>query len=151
MTAKDIEASGAPACNQQDIAPDDALTIYFDGSCALCSTEIRHYQSLQSAAQLQFVDVSRGSQVPSGDLSREDAMRRFHVRRADGTLESGAAAFALLWDCLPAWRWAARLSRFPGIAMIMEGGYRATLVIRPALSSIATRLGARPFSGIADE
>ncbi len=145
MAVQNLAWSKGQGCHEQGATPEQPLTVYFDGSCALCSTEIRHYQRLGEAAPLHFVDVAGEQKRPADDLSRSDAMRRFHVRCADGELVSGAAAFALLWENLPAWRWVARLHRLPGVAAIMEGGYRVTLVIRPALSRIAARLGAKPF------
>ena len=37
--------------------------------------------------------------------TREAWLARFHVRHADGRIESGARAFLALWARLPYWRW----------------------------------------------
>lgn len=118
-------------------------TIYYDGSCPLCSAEIRHYQSRDGAEALRFVDVSRQDADLGSDFDAQDAMKRFHVRLPDGTLRSGAGAFVAVWAALPRFRWAARLASLPGVTAILEGAYRIFLPIRPALSAAATRLGAR--------
>ena len=123
---------------------EDRLTVYFDGSCPLCTAEINHYKRQQGAERLHFVDVSQEGSNPGPDLSPRDAMRRFHVRQSDGALVSGARGFIAIWQVLPRWRWAARLGSIPGMASVMEFGYRIFLPVRPLLSKFASRLGAQP-------
>jgi predicted DCC family thiol-disulfide oxidoreductase YuxK len=119
-------------------------TVYFDGSCPLCTAEISHYKPQDGGEQLCFVDVSEAG-VPLGpELDADAAMRRFHVRRADGTLVSGARAFAKIWHTLPSWRWASRIVRLRGVTPLLELGYRLFLPIRPLLSKLASWFGAKP-------
>lgn len=123
---------------------DNRLTVYFDGSCPLCTAEINHYARQDDAGHLNFVDVSQRDIKLGPDLHPRDAMRRFHVRRADGTLLSGARGFLAIWQELPRWRWAARIGALPGLPMLMEVDYRMFLPVRPLLSKLAARFGARP-------
>ncbi len=67
-------------------------------------------------------------------------LARFHVRRDDGVVFSGAEAFVKLWATLPGWRWLARLARLPGMLWLMERSYRGFLRIRPALQRLMGRL-----------
>jgi predicted DCC family thiol-disulfide oxidoreductase YuxK len=70
-----------------------AVTVYFDGACPLCRREIAHYQRVDSAAALCFVDVSAsGAPTPAG-VDRRLALARFHVLAGDGRVVSGAAGF----------------------------------------------------------
>ncbi len=110
------------------------LTVYFDGSCPLCRAEIGHYAAQPGSAALCFRDVSAGEAGLGPDLTGPQAMARFHVRRADGALLSGAEAFVGIWRVLPRWRWAARLATLPGAMTVLETGYRLFLPVRPALS-----------------
>lgn len=132
---------------RREVASDQSAagkaTIYFDGGCPLCTIEIEHYASQPGSKQLDFVDVSdqRVELVP--ELSFRAARERFHVRRADGTLVSGAKAFVAIWNVLPRWYWAARIARIPGVTLILEGAYRLFLPVRPILSKLAGRLGAK--------
>jgi predicted DCC family thiol-disulfide oxidoreductase YuxK len=119
-------------------------TVYYDGSCPLCTAEIKHYRSLEGSGALRFVDVSRDGAELGPGLPAKAAMGRFHVRRRDGALLSGARAFVEIWRALPGWRWAARIADLPGVTRLLEIGYRLFLPIRPWLSRAATRLGATP-------
>lgn len=129
-----VPAPPAPSC---EAGP---LTVYYDGACPLCSVEIRHYAGQAGAERLCFVDASASGTETGPDLPRADAMRRFHVRQADGRLLSGAAAFVAIWETLPAWRWAARLARLPGVTPALELAYRLFLPVRPLLSRVAGRM-----------
>ena len=115
-------------------------TVYYDGSCALCTAEIGLYSRQQGAGDVCFIDVSKEGVDPGADLDRGDAMKRFHVRAADGTLISGAKGFAHLWMQLPRWRWLARIAQLPGIGWALERLYRAFLPIRPYLSRAVRRI-----------
>lgn len=127
MTQARIEAPPA-ACG-------DRLTVYFDGSCPLCTAEIGHYRKLDRAGAVAFADVSSPGDDPGPDLAREDAMARFHVRTPDGRLLSGAAAFAALWRTMPGpWRVFGHVAGWRPVTLMLEGLYRAFLPLRPALS-----------------
>ncbi|MEO1159502.1 MAG: DUF393 domain-containing protein [Pseudomonadota bacterium] len=115
-------------------------TVYYDGSCALCATEIGHYRNQDRKRQLAFVDVSKtDASLPAG-LTRQQAMARFHVTARDGRLLDGAGAFAEVWATLPKWRWAARAATLPGAMPALNAAYSVSLLIRPALSRLVGRL-----------
>lgn len=111
-------------------------TVFFDGSCPLCLAEIRHYRNVDDVDALYFEDISKDDAVLPHGLTRENAMRRFHVMGADGHLLSGAAAFVEVWKILPRWRWAVRLASLPGVMTLLEYGYRLFLPLRPSISRL---------------
>lgn len=116
-----------------------SLTVYFDGGCPLCQAEINHYSKQEGAEKICFRDVSISEEMLAGDLTKEQAMKRLHVRGSDGLLLSGAVAFVAIWSTLPRWKWAARLAALPGMVMMLEIGYRLFLPVRPILSSLLGR------------
>jgi len=61
------------------------------------------------------------------------------MRRADGKIVSGGAAFAELWTALPAFSWAGRIGQLPGIALLLEGAYRLFLPVRPVVQKMLRR------------
>lgn len=116
------------------------MTVYFDGACPLCRTEIGYYKNQNGAECIEFSDVSVSDGALPDGLSRAQAMARFHVRNADGELLSGAAAFVQIWRTLPGWRWAARIASLPGAMTVMEFGYVTFLRVRPLISRFFGRL-----------
>ncbi|NBR89963.1 MAG: DUF393 domain-containing protein [Rhodobacteraceae bacterium] len=131
--------------NAAEPAPiDPQLTVYYDGACPLCRSEIGLYSKCKGAEAIRFVDVSDATQPLGQDLTRPNALRRFHVRLSDGTLVSGAAGFTALWASLPHWRWLARAAKLPGIEPLLERLYRGFLVIRPTLSRLAALASKAP-------
>jgi predicted DCC family thiol-disulfide oxidoreductase YuxK len=96
--------------------------------------EIGHYKKQDGSSQLCFRDISKAEQTIDPDLSKTQAMARFHVRRSDGELISGAAAFVSIWHLLPRWRWAARIAGLPGAMLLLEFCYRLFLPARMILS-----------------
>ncbi len=106
--------------------------VYYDGGCPLCRAEIAAYQRTEGADALRWVDAHGCAPHELGaDLARPDALARMHVRRTDGTLAQGAAAFAEIWAALPRWRWLARLARLPGMLPLLDVGYALFLRLRP--------------------
>lgn len=114
-------------------------TVYYDGACPVCSREIAMYQRQAGGDAVCWVDASRCDETafaaPDGQgagLTREAALARMHVRRADGMLVSGAAAFVALWAALPRTAWLARWLGWPPVLAVLEVGYRGFLWVRRA-------------------
>ena len=111
--------------------PGDGFTVYYDGACPLCAKEIDSYRRLQGADAIDWIDVSPCESVRlGGDLDRDAALMRLHVRCADGTLIDGAAAFATLRQQLPALARMGRLASQPVLLAVLESGYAAFLRVR---------------------
>jgi len=115
----------------------DAMIVYYDGSCPVCTAEIGHYARRVAAGEVRFEDVSQADADTGEDLARPEAMARFHVRQEDGTLLSGAAGFAALWRATPGWRWLGQIARLPGVTTLLELAYRGFLPLRPLLVRLA--------------
>lgn len=129
----------APDTTATDVPLPAPLTVLYDGACPLCRREIALYQGLPASAKLCFADVSDSAVPLPPATTRAQLLARFHVRHADGRLESGAAAFVALWQRLPGWRWLAVAARLPGVLWLLERAYRAFLPLRPALQAWARR------------
>jgi len=109
----------------------DRPTVFYDGGCPICSREVQFYQGRDGSDSFAWVDVARADESALGPgLSREAALARMHVRRADGTIVSGAAAFAEIWRGMPGMRWLGRLLAVPPFGALAELGYRLFLRAR---------------------
>ncbi len=113
------------------------LIVYFDGGCPLCRREIAFYRRLRGAETITWLDLEEspigGGRNPAADLSRCDALARFHARHPDGTLMRGAKAFSEVWRRLPLFRALYWLYRVPGMPWVMERAYDGFLKVRPRL------------------
>jgi predicted DCC family thiol-disulfide oxidoreductase YuxK len=99
--------------------------VYYDGACPVCSREMALYMRTKGAERLAFVDAAAcGEARVAPDLTRAAALDSLHLRRPDGTLVSGAAAFAELWKTLPRWAWLGRFAALPGVSAAAEWAYR---------------------------
>ena len=98
--------------------------VFYDGGCPLCNREIKHYQRLDSAGRIDWIDISRdASLLQAMGVTVETAMARLHVLHRDGWLATGASAFAVVWSELPYYRWLARLVYGLGLLPLLERLY----------------------------
>jgi len=125
-------SSPTPQAMPADPSWSGQACVYYDGGCPLCRAEIATYQRAQGGDALRWVDAQGcGDSELGAGLERPAALARLHVRRADGTLVQGAAAFAEIWSALPRWRGLSRIARLPGVLPVLDLGYTAFLKIRP--------------------
>jgi len=115
------------------------VTVFFDGSCPLCRREIDFYRGRSGADAVLWEDVSANGTVRC-ELETCDLLSRFHVRGSNGTLYSGARAFAEMWTALPRFRWLGLIVKTPPFVWLFEGLYRIFLIIRPLLQRFARGL-----------
>jgi predicted DCC family thiol-disulfide oxidoreductase YuxK len=98
--------------------------MFYDGGCSLCSREVKHYQRLDTARRIVWVDISRDMSVLTAfGVSFETAMERLHVLYRDGRLLTGAYAFAAVWSELPYYRVLAAVLRFPSALSMLDKLY----------------------------
>jgi predicted DCC family thiol-disulfide oxidoreductase YuxK len=112
------------------------VTVWYDGSCPLCSREIALMRRLDRRGAIHFVDLSdQGSTCP---VARAALLQRFHAREGN-VLLSGAAAFAAMWRAIPLLRPLGLAARNARVLRLLERLYLAFLRIRPASPTLAAR------------
>lgn len=110
------------------------LTVYYDGLCRICATEIEHYQRHSNASRVRWVDLS----LPEFDakaegLDREAANFRLHARRKDGTWLTGVDSFVAIWETLGTFAWLRKLVGIRALRPAFDLGYEGFARIRPYL------------------
>ncbi len=119
---------------------ENPLTVYYDGGCPLCRREIDFYRQ-RTGADVAYQDICAidGADV-AADLSKQDALQRFHVRDESGALVDGAAAFATLWRATPGFRRLGAWLNGPPWRAVAEAFYRLFLILRPGLQWAVRRI-----------
>lgn len=77
------------------------LTIFYDGACGICSTEISYYRSIADQ-RVRFVNIA-AVDFDAGAFGKtaKEFQEKLHARDADGHYFTGVEAFRQLWDALP--------------------------------------------------
>ncbi len=105
-----------------------AVTVWYDGSCPLCSREIALMRRLDRRGAIGFIDIA--GENPVCPVDRRALLERFHAQEG-GTMLSGAAAFAAMWRAIPLLRPMGLAARNPGVLRLLERMYLSFLKIRP--------------------
>lgn len=96
------------------------ITVYFDGNCILCSTEILYYKRILKE-KLEIKDISEESFIPPVGYSFQQMNNMMHVS-VDNEFYVGIAAFKEIWKILPKkyvqWKILLFLISVPGISTI---------------------------------
>ena len=116
--------------------PPPVLTVFYDGACPLCRREIAVYRALRPRG-VRWTNVAAPGAAAVCPVDPAELLARFHVRRADGRMESGARPFIALWQCVPRLRVVGRLAALPPLPALLEAGYRLFLRLRPRLQARA--------------
>ena len=116
------------------------LVVWYDGGCPLCTREIAMMRRLDRRRAIDFVDVASGD--ATCPIDRTTLLARFHAAE-NGTMLSGAAAFAAMWRAIPFLRPLGLAARHPWVMAWLERSYVRFLKVRPYLKKLP---GDRPVS-----
>jgi len=102
-------------------------TLYYDGACPLCRTEI---DRLRDAAGdvIELIDVHQMTQT--NDLpSKQALLKQLHLRTADGRLLVGLDANVAAWQ-VTSYGWLFRWLRWPGVRLVSDKVYNYWAEVR---------------------
>jgi len=85
------------------LTPAFPITVFYDGACLVCSTEIEHYSRQDRAGRLLLVDISTTEFTPEQyGIPLQDFMFELHVIDASGRVFKGIEGFWAIWQAFPA-------------------------------------------------
>jgi len=123
------------------------LTVYYDKSCPLCSTEMHALRDLDWRGGLKLVDCSAqafdDSKIAGEGVTREDLMTRIHARDPEGRWLKGLDAFEAVYGAAGL-KGAARFWGDPRLRPVLDRIYPWIARNRQPLS----RLGLHRLVGI---
>ena len=104
------------------------IDVFYDGHCPVCVMEVGWYGRVDRDGTIRWIDIMTlgDGELPVGK-SRDDLLRRFHVRDEGGDWHVGVDAFARIWQALPGLHHIAFVFRLPVIRPVAELAYRGFL------------------------
>lgn len=110
------------------------IEVFYDGDCPLCTREVRLLRRLDKRKRIRFVDIAAEGFAPASvGVAWEALMDRIHARLPDGTIVEGVEVFRRLYTAIGFGSLVA-LTRLPGLAQVLDLGYRWFAKNRPRLT-----------------
>ncbi len=108
------------------------LTVFYDGACPYCRTEIKWYKILDKKNTIRWIDITCDkAMLENHNIDYSKAMSELHVMSSDGQYHIGVAGFFVLWSRLPFYRLVSSvLRRFPFVVRLLNKGYKIFAVWR---------------------
>ena len=101
------------------------VEVFYDGDCPLCTREIAFLRRLDAKRhRIRFTDIAEpGFDAGRYGLTHDDLMAKIHARLPDGRLVEGVEVFRRLYDAV-GFGAVVKLTRLPGVAPLLDAGYR---------------------------
>ena len=118
----------------EDSTPSDAIEVWMDGDCEVCSLSRSWCEDRDSGRRLRFRDFRTASEgeIP---VPRDDLERSMWARDANGDLLEGFTAWRLIVSEIPGWRWLSAITGVPPFRWFGPSIYRLIARNRHRLSS----------------
>jgi predicted DCC family thiol-disulfide oxidoreductase YuxK len=112
------------------------LTVFFDGSCPLCTKEMDTLANFDIHSRIHFVNLNHQVSLPLG-ITHAAAFDTLHVIDTQGQLRTAVDANVLLWETVGRKPWL-RMLRWPVVSIFANVGYRLFAKYREFFSLLLT-------------
>ena len=106
------------------------LEVWIDGTCNVCRRSEEWCRKRDPEDRIIFKDLHVDPDPPA---SKGRLLEAVHVRRADGTVESGFEAWREIMLALARWRWLGRIGALPIVRQLGKLVYGAVAMNRHRL------------------
>ena len=75
------------------------LTVFYDGNCGLCNSEINFYKKLDKKKNFNWVDINLNADVLRNyNIDFDDSLMYLHAIDKNGKKKVGIDAFIIIWN-----------------------------------------------------
>jgi len=120
--------------HQPDNKGDCRKTIYYDGSCRMCTAIIKKIGDSSQKEKFDPKDITTDP-LPK-NISKTAAMKEIHVVDENGKIYKNAEGILKILEEYPKWKFIVRLGRLPIIKQLLPIGYKFIASHRHSLSMV---------------
>lgn len=117
---------------QQNKKDDCRKTIYYDGSCRMCSAIIKKVDGSLQKDKFNPKDITKDA-LPK-NITKTAAMKEIHVVDEEGKIYKNAEAILKILEEYPKWKFLVAIGRLPIIKQLLPIGYKLIAANRHSLS-----------------
>lgn len=113
----------------------DKLTIFYDGGCIACDTEINHYKKIDQRGLLEIIDIT-SPEFTAEDYKLDSKLvnESMHTIDSNGNIYKGVDSFIQIWSRIPRYRFLKRVAQINTLRPLFDLGYKGfARYIRPRL------------------
>lgn len=101
------------------------IIVLYDGSCPLCSKEIKLYQSSDANFKFNWQDIEKSQDILlKYELDYIDVKKIFHVIDKNNEVKKGVDGFLVIWKELKYWKILYYLVSFPILRQVAQFAYK---------------------------
>ena len=126
MTVSEVKARALSEAERLNVTKQKDLTVFYDGECPYCRTEIRWYRKLNSKNNIDWVDITRNkTELEDHNIPYNKAMAELHVVESSGQHYVGVPGFFAIWSQLSYYRsFSSVIQKIPIIMRLLNAGYK---------------------------
>ncbi len=107
------------------------ITVFYDGSCPLCTREIARWRHAPFACDIEWLDITDNDrELLRRGIDPGKAMLELHTQTDSGEIYTSVESYALLLSQLPRWYLLGRFMSLPIIKPLLTHSYNGLTRLR---------------------